>query len=46
MKRRVLRSGSYYGFFVHLRSTFRYWSKPERRNWNRGFRIVVRRRKQ
>ena len=43
--RRVRRGGSYYRDTRGLRTADRSWYGPERRGWNGGFRLVVKRRK-
>ena len=42
---RVLRGGSYVSYSWFLRTTDRIRREPERRNWNRGFRVVIKRRR-
>jgi serine/threonine-protein kinase len=38
---RVLRGGSWYGFFTNERLTFRAWNTPDNRDMVTGFRCVV-----
>ncbi|MGE5124300.1 MAG: SUMF1/EgtB/PvdO family nonheme iron enzyme, partial [Acidobacteriaceae bacterium] len=38
---RVLRGGSWYGFFTNERSAFRAWMFPDNRDAVTGFRCVV-----
>ena len=44
-KHQVHRGGSYRSATWNLRSSFRLRDEPEFRNWNCGFRLVVKRRK-